>query len=185
MFDIKFPCDTQFTFGSLTFSAGEDGNLKMLPPGPALERLVPVYGQAPCFLAISSTTGDACSGSDPYAGQHIRTIKLIRGILIMTSILQLSAGASSTSSSTTTLDQDSADYYPEIRESTYGDPVEEGCHIVMVAPVGGPLQNSSSRYLTIKRSKAFDAQTPNDGMIQNLNPDINAIQLQTVMKSIQ
>jgi hypothetical protein len=32
-FDVKFPCDNQFTFGSLVFTAGEDGNLKMLPQG--------------------------------------------------------------------------------------------------------------------------------------------------------
>jgi hypothetical protein len=32
-FDVKFPYDTQFTFGSLTFAIGEDENLKMLPPG--------------------------------------------------------------------------------------------------------------------------------------------------------
>jgi hypothetical protein len=32
-FDIKFPCGTQFTFGSLTFAAGKNGNLKMLPQG--------------------------------------------------------------------------------------------------------------------------------------------------------
>jgi hypothetical protein len=31
-FDVKFPCDNQFTFGSLIFTAGEDENLKMLPP---------------------------------------------------------------------------------------------------------------------------------------------------------
>jgi hypothetical protein len=98
-FDVKFPYVTQFTFGSLTFAAGEDGNLMILPPGSALEHLTPVYGQAPCFLTISSTIGGACSSLDPYAGLHIRTIKLVRGILIMTSILHPSAGASSSSSS--------------------------------------------------------------------------------------
>jgi hypothetical protein len=30
-FDVKFPLGTQFTFGSLTFTAEEDGDLKMLP----------------------------------------------------------------------------------------------------------------------------------------------------------
>jgi hypothetical protein len=85
--------------------------------------------------------------------------------LIMTSILQPSAGALSSSSSAVTPNQDSADDYPEIRESTYGDPAEEGLLIVMVAPAGGPLQNSSSRYPTVGRSKVSDAQTPNDGMI--------------------
>jgi hypothetical protein len=31
-FDVKFPHGTEFTFWSLTFAAGEDGDLKMLPP---------------------------------------------------------------------------------------------------------------------------------------------------------
>jgi hypothetical protein len=43
-FDVKFPYDTQFTFGSLTFTAGEDGNLMMLPLGSAPEHFVPVQG---------------------------------------------------------------------------------------------------------------------------------------------
>jgi hypothetical protein len=58
------------TFGSLTFATGEDENLKMLLPGPAPEHLTTVYEQAPCFLAISSITDDACLGLDPYAGLH-------------------------------------------------------------------------------------------------------------------
>jgi hypothetical protein len=37
-FNVKFPYGTQFTFGSLTFVAGEDRNLKMLPLGSAPER---------------------------------------------------------------------------------------------------------------------------------------------------
>jgi hypothetical protein len=147
------------------FAAGEDENLKMLSLGSAPKRLVPVYGHASCFLVISSTTGGAYLDMDPYTVQHIRTIKLVRGILNMTSILQPSAGALSSSSSAMTPNQDSADDYSEIRESTYGDPAEEGRLIVMVAPAGGPLQNSSSRYPTVGRSKVSDAQTPNDGMI--------------------
>jgi hypothetical protein len=43
-FDVKFPLGTQFTFGSLTFAAGEDEYLRMLPPGPALERIAPTDG---------------------------------------------------------------------------------------------------------------------------------------------
>jgi hypothetical protein len=39
------------------------------------------------------------------------------------------------------------------------------CLIIMVAPAGGPSQNSSSQYPTIERSEASDARTPNDGMI--------------------
>jgi hypothetical protein len=113
-FDVKFPSGTQFTFGSLTFATGEDGNIKMLPPGLAPEHLTSVYGQALYFAAISSTTGDVCSGLDPYVGLHIRTVKLVRGILIMASILQPTAGALSLSSSASSLDQDSTNDYPEI-----------------------------------------------------------------------
>jgi hypothetical protein len=144
MFDIKFPYDTRFTFGSLTFAAEEDENLKMLSCGPALERLAPVYGQTPCFLPISSTTGGACSCLHPYARLHICTIKLVRGIPIVTSILLSSARASSSSSSAASPNQDSADDYPEITGSTCRDSVEEGHLIIMVAPAGGPSHNSSS-----------------------------------------
>jgi hypothetical protein len=164
-FDVKFLCDNQFTFGSLIFTAGKDGNLKMLPPGSAPERFAPVHGQAPYFSAISSTTGSVCSGLDPDVGLHIRTIKLVQGIPILTSILQPSAGASSSSSSASSPDQDSADDYPKIRESTCGDPAEEGRLIIMVASARGPSQNGSSRYPTIGRSEASNAQTPNDGII--------------------
>jgi hypothetical protein len=103
----------------------------------------------------------------------------------VTSILQPSAGASSSFASTTFPDQDLAEDYLEIGGSTCGDSTEEGRVIVMVAPVGGPSHNSSSRYPTIGRSEASDAQTPNDEMIQNLNPDFDAIHLQTIMESIQ
>jgi hypothetical protein len=183
-FDVKFPYDTRFIFWSLTFVAEEDGNLKMLPPGLAPECLTPVYGQAPYFLAIPSTTGGVCSGLDPYVGLHIRTIKLVWGIPIVTSILQISIGASSSSPSTAFPEQDSVDDYLEIGGSTCGDSTEEGRLIVMVAPTGGHSQNNFSRYPTIRRSEASDARTPNDGMIQNLNPDFIAIRLQTIMESI-
>jgi hypothetical protein len=46
-FDVKFPLDTQFTFDSLMFVIGEDGELRMLPPGPATEHHVSADRQAP------------------------------------------------------------------------------------------------------------------------------------------
>jgi hypothetical protein len=79
MFDIKFPRGTQLTFESLTFTVGEDGELKMLPPGPEPEHLA---------LASSSASGGSCSSSDPCAGIYIRTAKIVRGIPIVTSILR-------------------------------------------------------------------------------------------------
>jgi hypothetical protein len=158
--DVKFLFGTQFTFRSLTFATSEDGNLMMLPPGLAPERLTSAYGQAPYFPAISSTSDGVYSGLDLYAGPYIRTAKLIRGIPVMTSILQSSVGASSSSTLAVSPDQDLADDYPEIEGSTYGDSTEEGHLIVMVAPVGGPSHNSSSRYPTIKRSEASMIRCP-------------------------
>jgi hypothetical protein len=87
---MKFPRGTQFTFGSLTFIAGEDGDLKMLPLGPASEHPTP---------APSYASGGACLGSDPFPGLYIRTAKLVRGISIMTSTLWPFIEASSSSSS--------------------------------------------------------------------------------------
>jgi hypothetical protein len=95
----------------------------------------------------------------------------------VTSILQPPTGASSSSLSVASSDQDSADDYPEIGGSTCEDLVEDGCLIITVAPAGGPSQNNSSRYPTIERLEASDAQTHNDEMIRNLNPDFNLIQL--------
>jgi hypothetical protein len=118
-----------------------------------------------------------CLGLDPYAGPYVRIAKLIQGIPIVTSILQPSTGASSSSSSLASPDQDLANDYPEIRGSTYWDSVEEGRFIIMVAPIRRPLHNSSSRYPTIGRSEASDAHTFNDGMIRNMNPDFNVVRL--------
>jgi hypothetical protein len=65
------------------------------------------------------------------------------------------------------------------------DSTKEGCLVIMVTPARAPSHNSSNRYPTIRRLEAFDARTLNDGMIWNLNPDVNVVQLQTIMKSIQ
>jgi hypothetical protein len=176
-FNIKFTLGTQFTFESLMFVAGEDEDLMMLPPGSAPERLTPVHGQASCFSATSSTSGGACSGLGFYVGCYICTAKLIRGILIMTSILWPLTGASSSSSSAASPDQDSSYDYPEIKTSTCGDSTGEGRLTIIVAPAGEPSRNSSSRYSTIGRSEESAAQTRNNAMIRNLNSEFNAVQL--------
>jgi hypothetical protein len=88
-FNVKFPLGTQFTFGSLTLAVEEDGDLRMLPPGPAPERLAPADGQALWSLTTSSTSGGACSGLDPFVGLYIRTAKIVRGIPVLTSTLRL------------------------------------------------------------------------------------------------
>jgi hypothetical protein len=173
-FDVKFPCGTQLTFGTLTFAAGEDEDLKMLPLGPGLEHLA---------LASLSASGGSCSGSDPSVGSYIRTAKIIRGIPTVTSILWPLAGASSSSASTP--DLDSSDDYPEIGASAYGKPVEGGHLICMVAPNGDRSNNTSSRYLTIGRLKASNAQTLRGGLVRNLNLDFNTVRVQMIMETIQ
>jgi hypothetical protein len=174
-FDVKFPLGTQFTFGSLTFIAGEDGDLKMLPPGTAPEHPAP----AP------STSGGTCSGSDPFARLYIRTAKLVRGIPIVTSTLWPFVGVSSSSSSASSPNRDSSSDYPEIGASACGNSAEDGRLILMVAPDGDRARNNSSGYPTIERSEATDAQTPSAGSVQNLNPDFNSVQVHAIMETIQ
>jgi hypothetical protein len=55
----------------------------------------------------------------------------------------------------------------------------------MVAPNGDWSCNNSSGYPTIGRSEASDAQTPNTGLVQNLNPDFNDVRVQAIMETIQ
>jgi hypothetical protein len=127
-FDAKFPHGTEFTFGSLMFTAGEDGDLKMLPPGPAPEYIV---------LALSSALEGSCSGLDPCTWLYICTTKLVQGISVVTSILQSLARASSPSSSASTPDQDSSDDYLEIGTNTCGEPEVGDRLILMVCPKWG------------------------------------------------
>jgi hypothetical protein len=165
-FDIKFPLSTQFTFGSLTFIAGEDGDLKMLPPRTAPEHPAP---------APSSTSGDTYSGLDPFAGLYIHTAKLIRDIPIVTSTLRPFVEASSSSSSASSPDRDSFSDYPKIGATACGNSAEDNHLILMVAPDRNRACNSCSGYPTIERSEATDTQTPSVGLVQNLNLDFNAI----------
>jgi hypothetical protein len=183
-FSIKFSYDTQFTFWSLIFAIGEDEDLELLTQGPAPKCLAPVYGQASYLPTNSSTLAGACLGLNPYTWSYHPATTTQR-ILIGAPIFQPSAGTSSSSTSTTSLDQDSTDNYPKIGGSTYWNSADEGHLIIMVAPVRAPSQNSSSRYPTIGRSEAFDARTPNEEMIRNLNLNFNVVWLQTIMESIQ
>jgi hypothetical protein len=150
------------------FAVGEDENLKMLPSGPAPEHPTP---------APSSASGGACSGLDPFVELYIYTAKLIRGISIMTSTFRPFIGASSSSSSASSLDRDLSDDYPEIGASAYGKSAEDGRLILMVAPNGDRSHNSYNGYPTIGRSKASDAQTPSTGLVQNINLDFNAVRV--------
>jgi hypothetical protein len=88
IFSVKFPYDTQFTFGSLMFAVREDGNLELLTHGPTLKQLALVYGHAPYLSASSSTSGGACSDLNPYAGPYHPAAKTTQGILIGAPIFQ-------------------------------------------------------------------------------------------------
>jgi hypothetical protein len=175
-FDVKFPRGTQLTFSLLTFATGEDRDIKMLPPGLAPEHLT---------LASSSASVGSCSRSDPCAGVYIRTTKIVQDIPVVTSIIRPLVEASSSSSSTSTSDPDSSDDYPEIRVNACREKAGDGRLICIVAPNGNRLHNSSNRYLTIERSETSDTQTPSDGLVWNLNPDINAVWVQVIMETIQ
>jgi hypothetical protein len=101
------------------------------------------------------------------------------------STLQPFTGAPSSSSLASSPSRDSSDDYPEIGASTYGNSAKESRLILMVAPNGDRSRNSSSGYLTIGRSEIYDAQTPSAGLVQNLNPDFNAVWIQMIMETIQ
>jgi hypothetical protein len=131
-FSVKFPYDTQFTFESLMFAAGEDGNLKLLTQGPAPKRLTPVY-EAPYLLARSSTSGGACSGLNPYVRPYHRAARTTQGIVIGAPIFQPLARTSRSSTLASSPDQDSTNDYPKIRGSTCWNSADEGCLIIMVA----------------------------------------------------
>jgi hypothetical protein len=174
-FDIKFPCGTQLTFGSLIFDTGENGELKMLKPGPT-----------PGHLALTSSLASvrSCVGPGNCAGSYICTAKIIRGIPIVTSILRPLVGASGSSTSASTPDSDSLDDYPEIGANACGELVKDGRFIYMVALNGDRSSNTSSRYSTIGRSEASDARTPIGGFARNMNPDFNVVRVQTIMETI-
>jgi hypothetical protein len=91
----------------------------------------------------------------------------------------------SSSSPGATPDRDSKEDYLEIGGNAYWNPTIEARHVSMVGTARGDSQNSSSRYPTIRGSKSFDAQTPNNKVVWNLNPYFNVVRLQTIMELIQ
>jgi hypothetical protein len=165
-FDIKFPRGTEFTFRLLTFAAGEDRDLRMLPPGEAVEHIAP-----------SSVSSETQAGSDLFDGAYIRTVKLIRGIPVVTTILRPCAGAASSSPSALSSDQGSSENYPEIGVNTCESSASTSRLICMVAPNEDQPHHSSSGYPTIGRSEASDVRTPSTRLIQNMNPDFNAVRV--------
>jgi hypothetical protein len=81
------------------FIAGKDGNLELLTQGPALKHHALVYGQAPYLPTDPSISGGVCSGLNPYTWLYYCSVTTSRGLLIWKTILQSSAGVSSSSSS--------------------------------------------------------------------------------------
>jgi hypothetical protein len=79
---IKFPYDTQFIFGSLMFSAGEDKNLDLLTQDPMPRHPASIYGKAPYYPANPSTSGEACSGLNPYVAPYYLSAMTSQGLLI-------------------------------------------------------------------------------------------------------
>jgi hypothetical protein len=148
-FDIKFPRGTEFTFGSLTFAAGEDGDLRMLPPSEAAEHIAP-----------SSASSETQAESDLFDGSYIRTVKLVRGIPVVTTILRPCVGAASSSPSALSSDQGSSEDYLEIGVNTCESSVSTSRLICMVAPKEDQPRHSSNGYPTIGRSEASNDRTP-------------------------
>jgi hypothetical protein len=146
----------------------------MLPLGEAIEHTAP-----------SSASSETQADSDFFDGPYIRTVKLVRGIPVVVTILRPCAGASSLSSSVLSSDQGSSKDYPEIEVSTCGSSADISRLICMVAPNEDQPRHSSSGYPTIGRSEASDARTPSTGLIQNLNPDFNVVHVQAIMETIQ
>jgi hypothetical protein len=123
----------------------------MLPPGEATEHTTP-------SSALSGTQADSDFFDEPY----IRTVKLVRGIPVVTTILRPCAGASSSSSSALSSDQGSSEDYPEIRVSTCGSSASISRLICMVAPNEDQPCHSSSGYPTIGRSGGHNDRARHD-----------------------
>jgi hypothetical protein len=79
---VKFPYDTQFIFGSLIFSAGEDENLDLLTQGPVPMHPAPICGKASYYPADPSTSGKTCSGLNPYVAPYYLSAMTSQGLPI-------------------------------------------------------------------------------------------------------
>jgi hypothetical protein len=88
-FNVKFSYGTQFLFGSLMFTVGEDGNLKLVTQGPTLSHYRPLYGKAPYYLADPSTSSASrgvCSGLNYYTWSYYLSAMMSQGFPIRTPI---------------------------------------------------------------------------------------------------
>jgi hypothetical protein len=117
-FEAKFSYDTQFLFGSLMFTVGEDGTHVLLTRGPTPGHLQPIYGMSSYYLAdpwTSSASNDVCSGLNPYVESYYLTAMMPQGYPIGTPIIHPQAGTLGFVSSAASADQDSIEDYPETK----------------------------------------------------------------------
>jgi hypothetical protein len=185
---VKFSYTTHFLFGSPMYATGEDRTIELLTWGPAPSHHKLIYGEVPYYSADPSTSSapnDICSSLNPYVGSYYLSPMMSQGYPIGATILQPLAGTPSSTSSGASTDEDSIKDYPVIRGSICWNHAIEAHRINMVGPNRAPSQSSSSRYTTMRGSKAFNAQTPSNKLVWNLNPDFNDVWLQTIMESIQ
>jgi hypothetical protein len=100
-------------------------------------------------MADPSTSNEGRSGLNPHVGPYYLSAMTSQGYPIRKTILQLSAGASSSSSSGATPDWDSAEDYPKIGDNACWNPAIKAHRISMVGLARGNSQNISSKYPTI------------------------------------
>jgi hypothetical protein len=98
IFSIKFPYDTQFIFGSLMFTVGEDENFELLTWRPAPIHHASVYGIAPYYPVDPSISSGACSCLNPHTGPYYLSAMTSQGLPIGKTIFQSSDGTLSSSS---------------------------------------------------------------------------------------
>jgi hypothetical protein len=143
-------------------------NPRVTDSGPIAKSSQPIYEEAPYYPvdpSIASASGGDHSCLNPYAGSYAPTTMTSWGHPIGVPVSWAPAETSSPTSSSTSTGRDSIEDYPEIMGSVYGNPTIETRHINMVGPTRAPSHNSTSRYPTIKRSKASNAWTPRNRVV--------------------
>jgi hypothetical protein len=144
-----------------------------------------MYETTPYYPTDPSTSGEVCLGLNPHAGSYYLSAMTSQGLPIRKTIFQSSARTSSSSSSGVTPYRDSIEHYPGIEGSDYRNLAIEAHCISMVGSARADSRNSSSKYPTIRGYEVFDAQTPSNKVVWNLNPDFNIVRIRTIMESIQ
>jgi hypothetical protein len=127
------------------------------------------------IMTTSSYYG-AHLGLNPCAGPYTLTTMMRWGHPIGAPVFQPSARSLSHIPSGTSTNQDSTEDYLENGGNIYWNPTAKARRISMVGPHRFDSCNSSGKYPTIRGSMGFDAWTPSNRVVQNLNLDFNAVQ---------